>query len=118
MIQQAAEFLARNNAKAVAEAIARDTAPVLVRFISRVASQFNLTVTEKFLACSLPVIGVATGALVNAAFTDHFNSVARYHFGIRKLERQYGQEQVQGIYRSELKRIKELAGPPNGRSKA
>jgi hypothetical protein len=39
------------------------------------------------------------GSLINAAFTDHFNRVAEFHFGIVRLERQHGREIVQEAYR-------------------
>ncbi len=107
LIQEAAQFVASRTAKEFSEAVAKGAAPALVRFLSRVAAEFNVVVSQKFLAQSLPVIGMATGALINAAFTDHFNSVARYHFGIRKLERQYGAERVQELYRAELRRLRQ-----------
>jgi hypothetical protein len=43
-----------------------------------------------------------TGAAINAAFLDHFNRVARYHFGIRRLERIYGVDVVQGAYSAQV----------------
>jgi hypothetical protein len=78
----------------------------LVQVIHEVASQFNITVMQRYVASNLPTVNAATGALVNAAFTDHFNTVARYHFGIRKLERQCGQARVQELYRAELRRLR------------
>jgi len=106
LIQDASRFLAGASAKEVSEAVARGTAPTLVRFITRVAAQFNVVVSEKVIAQGLPVIGAGTGAFINAAFSDHFNSVARYHFGMRKLEREYGTEVVQELYRAEVRRLK------------
>jgi hypothetical protein len=41
---------------------------------------------------------------VNVAFNAHFDRVARYHFGIRALERQYGADQVQAAYQKALER--------------
>lgn len=102
-IQEAAQFLARESAVSVAEAIARGTAPVLVRFISQVAARFNVVVTEKLMVQGMPAIGAVTGALINVAFCDHFNKVARFHFGIRELERRFGMELVQSCYRDALK---------------
>lgn len=102
LIQDAAQFLAKETAASVAEAIARGTALVLVNFIVKVAARFNIVVTEKFLVQSMPVVGGVSGAVINVAFCDHFNTVARFHFGIRELERRFGQETVQGCYRAEL----------------
>lgn len=42
------------------------------------------------------------GAAINACFTDYFNRIALYHFGIRKLERLYGERVVETTYREEL----------------
>jgi hypothetical protein len=102
LLQEAAAFLAAHTGREVSEAVARGTAPVLVRYLGRIAAQFDVVVSEKLVATSVPVLGVATGALINAAFTDHFNRVARYHFGIRKLERLHGEQVVQDAYRSAL----------------
>jgi hypothetical protein len=38
---------------------------------------------------------------------NHFNQVARFHFGIRRLERKYGEEQVQTLFREEALAIKQ-----------
>jgi hypothetical protein len=48
---------------------------------------------------------------VNVAFLDHYSAVARYHFGLRKLERQYGAEAVQAAY---LQAVRELPPPTAG----
>jgi hypothetical protein len=49
-----------------------------------------VTVAQKVLAQGVPVVGAAGGAVVNVAFLDHDSAVARYHFGLRQRERQYG----------------------------
>lgn len=107
LIRDAATVLAREGSLSVAEMVTRGTAPAMVALIGRIASQFNIRVSEKLAAQSVPVFSAVTGAAINVAFTDHFNRVATYHFGIRKLERQYGTEVVQAIYTEELRRVKE-----------
>jgi hypothetical protein len=52
------------------------------------------------------MIGIATGAAINNAFAGHFNSVSRYHFGIRRLQRHYGSEPVLAEYQLQLGRIR------------
>lgn len=94
LIKQAAQVVAGQSA----DALARGTAPALMNLIAWVADQFALEVSEKFLAQSVPVVGGIAGAAINVAFAHHFNKVARFHFGIRKLERQYGKELVQGTF--------------------
>ncbi len=77
-------------------------APVLVRFISQVASRFSVAVSEKLTAQLVPIIGAVGGASINLLFTDHFQSMARGHFTVRRLERKYGQD----VIRAEYERIK------------
>lgn len=107
MVREAGSFLSTHTARQVAEALASGSAPQLTLLIARIAARFNVVVSQKFLAQSLPVVAIATGALVNAAFCDHFGAVARYHFGIRRLERQYGQQLIQDVYRTEAKKLKQ-----------
>jgi hypothetical protein len=102
LVREAAQVVASQGSKGVAEMLARGTSPVLMNLLGRIGARFNLVLSEKFVAQSLPVIGIATGAAVNNAFAGHFNTVARYHFGIRKLERQFGQELVHAEYRKHL----------------
>lgn len=105
-VRQAAVFVTHHGAREIAEALTRGTAPALLRLISVVASRFQVTVTQKVAVQSVPVLGAAMGALVNAAFTDHFNRVARYHFGIVALEKRYGAERVQAAYERSLRNRK------------
>ena len=74
----------------------------LVRLMAEVAKRFNLVVSQKLMAQAVPAIGAAGGALVNVAFNAHFDRVARYHFGIRALERKYSLEAVQAAYQRTL----------------
>lgn len=76
----------------------RTDAPALVRLITTVAERFSVNVTERAAAQAIPVIGAASGALVNGLFIDHFQGIARGHFIIRRLERKYGGEVVQEAY--------------------
>lgn len=99
-MQQASAFLAKHTAREVSEALARGTAPMLLRFIGTVASRFQVTVTQKVAAQSVPLAGAALGAVINAAFTDHFNRVAHYHFGLLQLERCHGREAIEVAYRA------------------
>jgi hypothetical protein len=115
MIAEAAAVVAGSAAGTVASAVALGSAPAMLRLIAQVASRFNIAVSQKVLAQTLPVIGMGTGAAVNALFTDHFNKVARYHFGLRKLERRHGFEAIQTVYRDELRA---LTVPPVGPSLA
>jgi hypothetical protein len=90
-LTQAARFIAERG-------IVAEGAPVIVRFISQVASRFGLVVTQKLAAQSLPFIGALGGAAVNYAFITHFQEMAQAHFTVRRLERAYGKELVQTQY--------------------
>lgn len=70
----------------------------LLRLIAAVASRFSIQVTEKFVAQAIPVIGAVGGGAVNLAFIQHFQNMAEAHFGIRRLERKYGEALVKKTY--------------------
>ena len=56
----------------------------------------SLLATTSFVAAS--VLGAAGGAAINFAFMDHFQSLAKGHFTVRRLERIYGPEPVRAEY--------------------
>ncbi len=72
--------------------------PVLIRLISQISSRFGVQVSEKIAAQAIPVIGAVGGAIINTVFIDHFQSMARGHFIILRLEKKYGQEMVKYEY--------------------
>lgn len=74
------------------------SAPALIRLISALASRFGIVVTQKAMAQTIPIIGAVGGGLVNTIFISHFQDMARGHFAIRRLERQYGADVVQRAY--------------------
>jgi hypothetical protein len=78
--------------------VVKGGAPVLVRFLSNIASRFGVEVAEKVTAQMVPIIGAAGGLALNVAFTAHFQQVAEGHFLVRELERKYGRELVQREY--------------------
>lgn len=79
--------------------LSRQSAPMVVRFLSKIAARFGLVVSQKVVAQAVPVIGAVGGAAVNYAFTDHFQSLAHGHFTVRRLERLYGAAAVQQEYK-------------------
>ena len=64
--------------------------PLLVRFIAQISFRFGIVVSQKLAAQSVQFIGAASGAAINYAFVDHFQTLARGHFTVRRLERTYG----------------------------
>jgi hypothetical protein len=73
----------------------------LVRFAGQVAARFGLVVSEKVAAQAVPILGAVGGAAVNTAFMNHFQSTARAHFIVRRLERTYGAPAVRAAYEIE-----------------
>lgn len=67
-------------------------------FIKKVVERFGLQYTEKLAAQAVPVLGAVGGATVNTIFIRHFQAVARGHFTVRQLERQYGEAAVRAAY--------------------
>jgi hypothetical protein len=90
-ITEAARFIAERG-------VIEEGAPVLVRFVTLVASRFGVVVTQKVAAQALPVVGALGGAAVNYAFIQHFQETARGHFTVRRLERVYGKNVVRTEY--------------------
>lgn len=91
-VSEAAEFIAERG-------LAKEGAPVIVRLISQIATRFGVNVSEKAAAQAVPAVGALGGALINLAFIDHFQDMARAHFTVRRLERIYGTDIVQSEYR-------------------
>jgi hypothetical protein len=58
--------------------------------IRAAAGRFGLVVSEKFLAQAVPVAGAVAGGALNYAFTDYYQTMARVHFCLRRLERRTG----------------------------
>jgi hypothetical protein len=81
-----------------------EAAPILVRFVAEIGTRFGFVVSQKLAAQSVPVIGAACGAAINYAFVDHFQSLARGHFTILRLERLYGEDVVRAEYERLLAR--------------
>lgn len=91
-VSEGARFLAHRG-------LAHETAPAMVRLIAQIAARFGVVVSEKLAAQAVPVLGAIGGAALNVAFAEHFQTVARGHFIVRRLERAHGGEAVQFEYR-------------------
>jgi hypothetical protein len=90
-VTQAARFIAERG-------VIEGGGPILVRFMTQVASRFGVVVTQKLAAQAVPVIGALGGAAVNYAFIEQFQEIARGHFTVRRLERLYGKDLVRQEY--------------------
>lgn len=96
LADEAARFLASKTTHQLSQELERRSAPILMRFIAQVAARFEVVVSEKMMAEAVPIIGAIGGGMINAAFTDYFSEVARYHFGLRALEVKHGREAIEG----------------------
>ena len=90
-ISEAARYMARKS-------VIDETAPILIRLTSQIAARFGTVVSQKFAAQAVPLLGAVGGAVVNIAFIEHFQSLARGHFVVRRLERLYGTTLVREEY--------------------
>jgi hypothetical protein len=90
-VTEAAKYVAQRS-------VVEDSAPVIVRLLAQIASRFNTLVGEKIMAQGVPLIGAVGGATINLLFIDHFQDMARGHFTVRRLERTYGEDEVERMY--------------------
>jgi hypothetical protein len=96
-----AKTLAEAARYAGSRALVDEAAPALLRFTAQIAARFGIVVSQKVAAQAVPILGAFGGAAVNTAFMDHFQSTARAHFTIRRLERVYGKAAVRAAYEVE-----------------
>ena len=94
-VSESAGFLAAHGLRA-------QSAPAVVRLITQIAARFGVIVSEKAAAQAAPILGAIGGAAVNAAFAAHFQTLARGHFIVRRLERRHGV----GLIAFEYRRLK------------
>jgi len=90
-VSEAAEYIAEKG-------LAEEGAPILVRLVTRIAARFEVIVSEKVAAEIIPIVGAVGGATINVLFIKHFQAMARGHFMVRSLERQYGCDEVKRHY--------------------
>ena len=80
--------------------ISKAGAPALIRLTSLIASRFGIVVSQKAAAQMIPILGAASGALINTLFIEHFQNTARGHFTVRRLEKIHGAEPVRLAYQA------------------
>jgi len=78
--------------------ISKGASSAIVKFISKIAERFGVQVTQKAAAQALPALGAIGGGAVNMLFIDHFQNMARGHFIVRRLEREFEKELVKEQY--------------------
>ncbi len=93
----------------VAQGVSKQSTPGLIRLVNAVASRFSVPVSQKLAAQAIPAVGAVGGATVNLIFMDHYQSMARAHFTVRRLEKVYGKELVQTAYQNAVKSQQPIA---------
>jgi len=97
-MKAALKAVEKMSTKAIQDALQRGQMPLLIKFIGTIASRFGLTVSEKLIAQTIPIIGSAGGAAINLMFIQHFQDMAEGHFTIKRLEKKYGEEAIEKAY--------------------
>jgi hypothetical protein len=87
-VSESARFLASRG-------LVGEGAPLIARLVAQIGARFGVVAGEKFAAQAVPVVGAIGGAAINLAFAEYFQTLARGHFIIRRLERRHGAEAVQ-----------------------
>lgn len=90
-VNEAATYISRRG-------VVDRTAPAIARLVSAIASRFGVVVSEQAAVKAVPIIGAASGAVINVLFMDHFQDMARGHFIIKRLEAKYGTGTVESAY--------------------
>lgn len=93
-------------AKAISEAAAyvtersalEQSAPAIVRLVTAIAARFGVVVSEQVAAKAVPIVGAASGSVINIIFMDHFQDMARGHFIIKRLETKYDPFTIKELY--------------------
>ncbi len=98
IMRRAATTASAFSAKELLRSVEKGTNPIFVKLIAGVAEKFQIRVSQKFIAEGMPLIGAIGGGVLNYAFTDFFVTTARFHFGIRALEKKYGENVVQNYF--------------------
>lgn len=71
---------------------------ILPGFLAAVAARFAGPVGLKLAAQAAPLLGAAAGAAVNLAFLEHFRTLGRGHFVLRRLERSHGPAPIRAAW--------------------
>lgn len=98
-LKQAAAHVGSSAARLTATELAKGGGgAVIAQLLAKIGARFEIVVSEKAVAQSVPLIGAVAGAALNGAFAEHFNTVAEHHFRLRRLEKQCGLAAVRRAY--------------------
>src|SRR5690606_13595061 len=69
-----------------AKGVSGSGAPAVLRLLAEVSARFSITVSEKAIAQSIPVIGALGAATLNVLFINYLQDMSQGHFTVRRLE--------------------------------
>jgi hypothetical protein len=92
-----------NTTNKIMQEFSRSSGSLIGKVIGKIASRFGITVSQKAAVQLVPVLGAITGASINVLFIDHFQDMARGHFIVRRLERQWSRAAVEDAYHRIMK---------------
>ena len=72
--------------------------PAAVELARSVAARFGVVISDAAAARMIPVAGALSAAALNLVFMQHYQDVARGHFIVRRLERDYGIDFIRQEY--------------------
>ena len=72
--------------------------PAAIQLARAIAARFGVVISDKLAAQLVPVAGALSAAALNVIFMQHYQDVARGHFIVRRLEREYGAEVIRDAY--------------------
>jgi hypothetical protein len=72
--------------------------PAFIELTQAIAARFGVVISEHVAVKMVPIAGAISGAGLNFIFMKHFQDVARGHFIVRALERQYGMNLIKDEY--------------------
>lgn len=96
--KELAGIAAKQGSKAISSLSPGQAGKWLAILIDKVATRFGFTISSKFAAQAVPVMGAFTGATINVLFTNFYQDMARGHFIVKRLEDKYGFEQIKNEY--------------------
>ena len=100
----------------VRQGVAVQALPGTVNLVRAIAARFGIAISDKAALQMVPIAGALGGAMLNAIFIDHFQDMARGHFIVRRLERNYGESTIEKAYASIAARSESTATAGGSRS--
>lgn len=73
--------------------------PAIITLARSIAARFGVVISDKIAVQMVPIAGALSGVALNLLFMQHYQDVARGHFIVRRLEREFGDDLVHAAYK-------------------